>query len=210
MVFQMVQKTYDKPMKGESAKMFARFQIYLKLAPEERSYRKVAEILNEKSNHKNSQNVNNRQKVTEETLRKNAEKWCWKIRAELYDADMRIQQMEKDKAEFNAITDEIIQSYKSIVTQCKNMVQEIAEKPYKTNGEPYSLASKIKMLYELGATLKVANEQVRLAYGYSTTNNDINIDANVNADVGITTEEALKENEDSISRFISRRLKKTD
>ena len=42
----MVQETYDKPMKGESAKMFARFQIYVSLAPEERTYRKVTEIIN--------------------------------------------------------------------------------------------------------------------------------------------------------------------
>ena len=182
----MVQKTYDKPMKGESAKMFSRFQIYLKLAPEERSYRKVAEILNSTKYDDFEGNRKNRRKISVTTIENNAQKWCWKIRAELYDADRRIQQMEKDKEEFNAINDEIIKSYKSIVTQCKIMVQEIAEKPFKTNGEPYSLASKIKMLYELSVTLKVANEQVRLSYGYSTTNNDVKLNANISGDVEIT------------------------
>ena len=43
----MVQETYDKPMKGESAKMFARFQIYISLAPEERTYKKTTERINE-------------------------------------------------------------------------------------------------------------------------------------------------------------------
>ena len=182
----MVQQTYDKPMKGESAKMFARFQIYVSLAPEERSYKKVAEILNEKSSHKSSQNGNSRKKITEESLRKNAEKWCWKSRAELHDAQKLLDQLEQDKKEYKGITEEVIQSYKNIVHQCHNIVTDIAENPYKTNGEPYSLASKIKMLYEVSVTLKTAHEQVRLAYGYSTTNNDIKLDANVSGEVEIT------------------------
>ena len=182
----MVQETYDKPMKGESAKMFARFQIYVSLAPEERTYKKVAEILNEKSSHKSSQNGNSRKKITEESLRKNAEKWCWKSRAELHDAQKLLDQLKQDKKDYKGITDEVIQSYKNIVHQCHNIVTDIAENPYKTNGEPYSLASKIKMLYEVSVTLKTAHEQVRLAYGYSTTNNDIKLDANVSGEVEIT------------------------
>ena len=182
----MVQETYDKPMKGESAKMFARFQVYVSLAPEERNYRRVAEILNERSSHKSSQNGNSRKKITEEVLRKNAEKWCWKSRAELHDAQKLLEQLEQDKKDYKGITDEVVQSYKSIVHQCHNIVTDIAENPYKTNGEPYSLASKIKMLYEVSVTLKTAHEQVRLAYGYSTTNNDIKLDANVSGEVEIT------------------------
>ena len=42
------------------------------------------------------------------------------------------------------------------------------------------------MLYEVSVTLKTAHEQVRLAYGYSTTNNDIKLDANVSGEVEIT------------------------
>ena len=94
--------------------------------------------------------------------------------------------MEQDKKDYKGITDEVVQSYKSIVHQCHNIVTDIAENPYKTNGEPYSLASKIKMLYEVSVTLKTAHEQVRLAYGYSTTNNDIKLDANVSGEVEIT------------------------
>ena len=166
--------------------MFARFQIYVSLAPEERTYKKVAEILNEKSSHKSSQNGNSRKKITEESLRKNAEKWCWKSRAELHDAQKLLDQLKQDKKDYKGITDEVIQSYKNIVHQCHNIVTDIAENPYKTNGEPYSLASKIKMLYEVSVTLKTAHEQVRLAYGYSTTNNDIKLDANVSGEVEIT------------------------
>ena len=179
----MVQQTYDKPMKGESAKMFARFQIYIGLAPEERTYKKVTEIINSDNNR---QNKKNSKKISESTIRTNAEKWCWKSRAELHDAQKLLEQLEQDKKDYKNITDEVIQSYKSIVTQCHNIVADIAENPYKTNGEPYSLASKIKMLYEVSVTLKTAHEQVRLAYGYSTTNNDIKLDANVSGEVEIT------------------------
>ena len=179
----MVQETYDKPMKGESAKMFARFQIYVSLAPEERTYRKVTEIINSDINR---QNKKNSKKISESTIRTNAEKWCWKSRAELHDAQKLLEQLEQDKKDYKGITDEVIQSYKSIVHQCHNIVTDIAENPYKTNGEPYSLASKIKMLYEVSVTLKTAHEQVRLAYGYSTTNNDIKLDANVSGEVEIT------------------------
>lgn len=179
----MVQETYDKPMKGESAKMFARFQIYVSLAPEERTYRKVTEIINSDINR---QNKKNSKKISESTIRTNAEKWCWKSRAELHDAQKLLEQLEQDKKDYKGITDEVVQSYKSIVHQCHNIVTDIAENPYKTNGEPYSLASKIKMLYEVSVTLKTAHEQVRLAYGYSTTNNDIKLDANVSGEVEIT------------------------
>ena len=179
----MVQETYDKPMKGESAKMFARFQIYVSLAPEERTYRKVTEIINSDINR---QNKKNSKKISESTIRTNAEKWCWKSRAELHDAQKLLEQLEQDKKDYKSITDEVIQSYKSVVHQCHNIVTDIAENPYKTNGEPYSLASKIKMLYEVSVTLKTAHEQVRLAYGYSTTNNDIKLDANVSGEVEIT------------------------
>ena len=179
----MVQETYDKPMKGESAKMFARFQIYVSLAPEERTYRKVTEIINSDINR---QNKKNSKKISESTIRTNAEKWCWKSRAELHDAQKLLEQLEQDKKDYKSITDEVIESYKSVVHQCHNIVTDIAENPYKTNGEPYSLASKIKMLYEVSVTLKTAHEQVRLAYGYSTTNNDIKLDANVSGEVEIT------------------------
>lgn len=182
----MVQQTYDKPMKGESAKMFARFQIYVSLAPEERTYKKVAEIINSKNLDDDGQNKKNSKQISESTLRSNAEKWCWKSRAELHDAQKLLDQLKQDKKDYKGITDEVIQSYKNIVHQCHNIVTDIAENPYKTNGEPYSLASKIKMLYEVSVTLKTAHEQVRLAYGYSTTNNDIKLDANVSGEVEIT------------------------
>ena len=163
--------------------MFARFQIYVSLAPEERTYRKVTEIINSDINR---QNKKNSKKISESTIRTNAEKWCWKSRAELHDAQKLLEQLEQDKKDYKSITDEVIESYKSVVHQCHNIVNDIAENPYKTNGEPYSLASKIKMLYEVSVTLKTAHEQVRLAYGYSTTNNDIKLDANVSGEVEIT------------------------
>lgn len=182
----MVQQTYDKPMKGESAKMFARFQIYVSLAPEERTYKKVAEIINDNIIKENSADGKNRKKVGVNSIEQAAIKWCWKSRAELHDAQKLLDQLKQDKKDYKGITDEVIQSYKNIVHQCHNIVTDIAENPYKTNGEPYSLASKIKMLYEVSVTLKTAHEQVRLAYGYSTTNNDIKLDANVSGEVEIT------------------------
>ena len=182
----MTKQTHDKPMKGESSKMFARFQIYVGLAPEERSYKKVAEIINEQHRGKKGNAGKNSQKVALKTIENNAMKWCWKSRAELHDAQKLLEQMQQDKKDYKNITDEIIQSYKSVVHQCHTIVSDIAENPYKTNGEPYSLASKIKMLYEVSVTLKTAHEQVRLAYGYSTTNNDIKLDANVSSEVEIT------------------------
>lgn len=168
-------KTYDKPMKGESAKMFHRFQVYDNLPPEERSISRVVEILNSEKILKNSKNKKNRQKVTSDAIYKTFKKWFWKERSLLHDTDKRISQLEKDKQDFLKVTDELIDSFKQLANHCKDIIQQLIEGPKKTNGTPYSLSSKIKMMYEVTITLKIINEQIRLCYGYSTTNNDVNL-----------------------------------
>ena len=35
------------------------------------------------------------------------------------------------------------------------------------------------MIYEVTITLKIINEQIRLCYGYSTTNNDVKINGEI-------------------------------
>ena len=56
-------KTYDKPMKGESAKSFKKFKIYDNLSPGERTLEKVAEIvLEEEGVKKSDENYNTKLK----------------------------------------------------------------------------------------------------------------------------------------------------
>ena len=173
------QKTYDKPMKGESSKMFHRFQVYDSLPPEDRSIHRVVEILNNEPLPKKSKNKKNRKKITEDAIYKSYKKWFWKERSLLHDTDKRISQLEKDKQDFVKVTDDLIDSFKQLADHCKEIIQELIEGPLKTNGEPYSLSSKIKMIYEVTITLKIINEQIRLCYGYSTTNNDVKINGEI-------------------------------
>lgn len=185
-------KPYDKPMKGESSKMFHRFQVFDNLSPEERSIKRTVEILNNEKPPKNSKNKKNSQKVTEDAVYKTSKKWFWNERSLLHDADKRISQLEKHKQDFENVTDDLINSFKELVSYCKDLINEIVNNPLKTTGEPYSLSTKIKMTYEVSITLKVLNEQIRLCYGYSTTNNDVNLKGEVNTHVAIESTNTLE------------------
>lgn len=185
-------KTYDKPMKGESSKMFHRFQVFDSLPPEERSIKRTAEILNNEKNPKNSKNKKNSQKISEEALYKTSKKWFWSERSLLHDTDKRISQLEKHKQDFENVTDDLIKSFRDLVDYCKKLIEDIVENPLKNTGEPYSLSTKIKMTYEVSITLKVLNEQIRLCYGYSTTNNDVNLNGAINASVAVEPTDTLE------------------
>ena len=174
-------KTYDKPMKGESAKMFARFQIYDNLPPHERNLQKVVDIINK--NRQKSAKSKTTKKITYAAVEGSSTKWFWQERSQLHDIDKRLEQLEKDRTNFNKTNKQVIENLRDIINHCNKLIHEIMANPLKVNGEPYSLASKIKMLYEITNTLKIANEQTRLCYGYSTTNNDVKLNADINTKI---------------------------
>ena len=79
-------------MKGESSKSFQRFLIYRNLPPEKRTLKKVMEELC----HQKSPKFNQDNKVTINSLKKNSERWFWVERAELYDHNKLLQEIQEN------------------------------------------------------------------------------------------------------------------
>lgn len=156
------EKSYDSKMRGESSKLFQRFIIYRNLPPEIRSIKKVCEILNRES----SGNTAHDNKFNEKTLQKNSEKWFWVERAELYDHNKLLQEIQENESEFKEVSKDFKRIFKKILNFSDELLTRIID-----NENDYALSTQIKMLQDMMNTLAKAHEQFRLASGRSTTNN---------------------------------------
>ena len=156
------EKSYDSKMKGESSKSFQRFLIYRNLPHEKRPLKKVMEELcNQKSPKFNKDN-----KVTINSLKKNSERWFWVERAELYDHNKLLQEIQENESEFKKVSKDFKKLFKKILNFSDELLTRIID-----NENDYALSTQIKMLQDMMNTLSKAHEQFRLASGRSTTNN---------------------------------------
>lgn len=199
----MTDKTYDKPMKYESADSFQKFTIFDNISPDKRTIKKAAEISLEKEGMSNSDE-------TYETLLKKrvsafenlSARWFWIERSLMHDTDKLTEQREKHKKEFEEINQVLIESFKLIIYSCKNRLEDLNDGiALKVNGEPYSLRSLILMTSDITLTLKTANEQIRLCYGLSTDNKHIAFEGEVNKKLTMTknTLEKIKEVDEELA-----------
>jgi hypothetical protein len=187
--YKMTDKTYDKPMKYESADSFQKFTIFDNISPDKRTIKKAAEISLEK------EGVSNDDETYETLLKKRVSafenlsaRWFWIERSLMHDTDKLTEQREKHKKEFEEINQVLIESFKLIIYSCKNRLEDLNDGiALKVNGEPYSLRSLILMTSDITLTLKTANEQIRLCYGLSTDNKNIKFDGEVNKKLNVTT-----------------------
>lgn len=185
----MTDKTYDKPMKYESADSFQKFTIFDNISPDKRTIKKAAEISLEK------EGVSKSDETYETLLKKRvsafenlAARWFWIERSLMHDTDKLTEQREKHKKEFEEINQVLIESFKLIIYSCKKRLEDLNDGiALKVNGEPYSLRSLILMTSDITLTLKTANEQIRLCYGLSTDNKNIKFDGEVNKKLNVTT-----------------------
>lgn len=156
------EKSYDSKMKGESSKLFQRFLIYRNLPPEKRTLKKVMEELC----HQKSPDSVKDNKVTINSLKKNSERWFWVERAELYDHNKLLQEIQENESEFKKVSKDFKKLFKKILNFSDELLTRIID-----NENDYALSTQIKMLQDMMNTLSKAHEQFRLASGRSTTNN---------------------------------------
>lgn len=187
-------KTYDKPMKGESAKSFKKYKIYDNLSPEVRSIRKVAEIILENENvSKSDKNYENRLKKLISSLENLSARWFWEERSLMHDADKLLKEAEEHEQEYKEVNGQLISCFKMIINSCENKLIDINEGiPTKEDGSAYSIVTLIKLNYEIAVTLKIANEQIRLCFGLPTDNTKIYHEGKINKHVSVEPTNTLE------------------
>ena len=187
-------KTYDKPMKGESAKSFKKYKIYDNLSPNIRSIKKVAEIILEnQSVSKSDKNYENRLKKLISSLENLSARWFWEERSLMHDADKLLKEAEEHEQEYKEVNDQLIKCFKMIIDICENKLIDINERSItKEDGSAYSIVTLIKLTYEITVTLKIANEQIRLCFGLPTDNTKVYHEANVNKNISVESTDTLE------------------
>ena len=154
------EKSWDKPMPGESSKMFNRFIIYRDLPPEKRTLEKAWE----KICHKMSHNDSHDNEISFPTIRKNSERWFWVERAELHDYHEHLKEVEKNEKDFTKQSQKAKRIFKKIMNWADKTIIKIID-------SDYALTTQIRMMQDVTNTAAKAHEQFRLACGKSTTNN---------------------------------------
>ena len=132
----------------ETQESFNKFVIYRDLKPHERSITKVAEIL------RSTQNL----KKTRDALNRLCTKWCWVERVKIYDADQQLKLAKKRESTFDGMSDVLLGNIEGLIKYANNLLGEVIERPYKDNGEKYSLVTRIKMTKDVSNLLKEAHE----------------------------------------------------
>ncbi len=162
-------------LKGESKKLFNRFKIYRDLSPEERTLENVQKILKkDKSGQKN----NNNKEIPLSTLQSNSAKWCWVERAKLHDTELELEELEKDRKDFDETNAKFKETFKKIL----DLANELLDEMY--HGE-YATSTKIQMLRTLVTTLDDTYKNFRLANGRSTRISESTNQHHVDADVEV-------------------------
>ena len=173
--------------KGESAKAYERFKIYLNLPPEERSLKKVHEKFGESSVN----SAQNNKIPTLRTIEKTSATWKWVERAVLYDASQQLKEAQKYEAEFTRENKTIINLIEDIIDYCSRLLESI-----KNNDSGYALSTQIGLLSTLMGIIDRANDNIRTCYGKPAKYND-------KYDVDLDNKLSVKEDEPNI-------FKKTD
>jgi hypothetical protein len=161
-----VPKPYDKKMKGESDKMYHRYEVHRDLGPN-RSYKKTAKILNDEISQ-NSQKGSSDKKITEETLRKTAEKWFWNERCGLHDANEIYKEALEQDADFRETNQQIITILKNII----DFLEEKFESIFR-NDDNYAATTQVRLLSDAVGILDRTIYNYRLSCGKSTDNKEL-------------------------------------
>lgn len=161
-----VLKPYDKKMKGESDKMYHRYEVHRDQGPN-RSYKKTAKILNEELSHL-SQNENQDKIITEKALQKNAERWFWNERCGLHDANEIYKEALEQDEDFRETNQKIIEILKNII----DFLEEKFESIFR-NDDGYATTTQMKLISDAMSILDKAIYNYRLSCGKSTDNKEL-------------------------------------
>lgn len=142
--------------KGESAKAYERFKIYLNLPPEQRSLKKVHEKLG-----KLSVNSTQNSKIpTLRTLENNSADWKWVDRVRLYDAHEQLKEIQKYEEDFTKNNKKLINLLKDLLDYCDTSLKEIMD-----NNAEYALTTRLSLISTLMGVIDRANYNIRTCFG---------------------------------------------
>ena len=161
-------KAYDRKLKNESEKNFHRFEVFRDLGPA-RKYKDAAKILNNEisKNIQNSQKKSHK-KITEAALRQNAQKWFWKERCSLYDAEKIYEDAINNEEDFKKTNQKIIDILKKGIEFLETKLESIFR-----NDDEYATTTQIRAISDAMYILDNINKNYRLCTGRSTDNSQL-------------------------------------
>ena len=145
--------------KGESAKAYYRFKVFLELPPEQRTLENTLQQLN-----KSEQNSADNKKITLSSLKHMSTKWAWMERASLYDSNLVLKEMEKNDKDFQKTNEEFKNVFKETLSFANDLLQQLMD-----NVADNALSTRINMLNTLMNVLDSLYRNYRLACGRSTS-----------------------------------------
>ena len=179
--------------KGESAKAYNRFQVFLKLAPEQRTLEKALQQINQ-----NQLDEGNNKQISLSSIKTMSTKWCWFERAGLYDHHLQLQEMEEEAASFRKNN----QIFKDVFVKSLEFAEELLEKLIK-NENDNALSTRINMFNTLMNVLDSLYRNYRLSSGRSTSISESTVDANVGIDAVIGEENIHVLSEEDLDLILS-------
>ena len=167
--------------KGESAKAYNRFLIFMELPPEQRTLENALHKINQ-----NRLNTGNHKQISLSSIKTMSVKWCWFERAGLYDHHLQLQEMEEDIADFKKNN----KIFKDVFIESLNIANELLQQLI-ANVNDNTLSTRINMFNTLMNVLDSLYRNYRLSCGRSTHISESTVDANVDATVETIGEENI-------------------
>lgn len=166
-------------LKGESAKAYNRFKIFLNLSPEERSLEKAHEIIKTEEKPTNSKKSKEVSLTAIETM---SSKWCWFERAGLYDHQKILEEMKENDEDFKKTNEKFKKTFKESLDFADTLLQELM-----ANEKGNALSTRINMFHTLMRVLDDLYKNYRLSCGRSTriseSTNEHHVDAELEVDL---------------------------
>lgn len=146
--------------KGESAKAYYRFKVFLELPPEKRSLEKALEKINSQEKSGNEEKT---KLVSKASLEQMSSKWAWFERASLYDSNQILKEMEENDKDFQKTNAEFKDVFKETLSFANKLLEQLM-----MNVGNNALSTRINMLNTLMNVLDSLYRNYRLACGRST------------------------------------------
>ena len=171
--------------KGESAKAYYRFKVFLELPPEKRSLEAALEKINSQDISVNEEKP---KQVSKASLEQMSSKWAWFERASLYDSNLVLKELEENEKEFKETNNEFKNVFKETLNLANDLLQQLID-----NVNYNALSTRINMLNTLMNVLDALYRNYRLSCGRSTRITESTVDASVDANVDMIGEENIHE-----------------
>ena len=164
-------------LKGESAKAYNRFKIFLNLSPEERSLEETQKILN---SQKKSGKTKNSKEISIASLEQMSSKWAWFERAALHDHHKLVEEIRENDEDFRKTNEKFKKTFKNSLDFAEDLLQELID-----NANGNALSTRINMFYTLMKVLNDLYINYRLACGRSTRISESTNEHHVDADLEV-------------------------